>query len=315
MTTLLKGLVNDILTYFEVKIQAKLLDGGESAAEAVELKLIGDKAVEIVTTILCHRRRETPKEEVERIILEHIHQFTSSRGIMEAQLEVHHADDVFELGEVFKLLSTPADADELDTGIVIADTPDIEDMNRYVAANTERYLKHTADLILLIAQYLRLENNVEPLLEKCLQVGKISSTQLVVIKMDQKDLLKKPEIEKLEELLKQKYMAVEAEFKPLYAKLTTQNTGFKKKQQRPKAQAFGPQGSATLQKQCTDAVEHYHDSTEQVRSLGVALHQIVVKSASRKKTEEIQDIMGKVVKPANVREDRSGEDHGDDGEV
>ncbi|KAK4630921.1 hypothetical protein CLAFUW4_03060 [Fulvia fulva] len=239
--SLMRSLVNDVMDYLEVKDQAGLPDGGEAAAEAVELKMVSDKAVQILTTMLCdvkgffeeettmswfedQHRSKTSREEIMEFIIPHIERLKNARGVADDQIEVHNADDVFELGEIFKQLSTPTGADDgphpwpliskvevhckedlLETGIIIADTPGLEDKNRYVAQNNERYLKEKADKIFLVAQYLRLENKVEPMLERCLQAGKISRTELVVTKMDPKDLLKRHEIEELEESVKRNF--------------------------------------------------------------------------------------------------------------
>jgi hypothetical protein len=120
--------------------------------------------------------------------------------------EIHDVSDENELYALFKRLSRPSkirgqnqpspwpilqkivihrSVPILDAGVVLADTPGVNDTNLTVVSNTKRYLSN-AGTILVFLSYDRIQQNPElnHLLSECIALGKMHRVRLVVTKID-----------------------------------------------------------------------------------------------------------------------------------
>ena len=189
-----------------------------------DLEQKSDTAIEFFHNLLCNHKdfrtlddvksffedREDDQQGATEEILHHIQQFLEARNLRNNQ-EFYECIDERQLNDVFKKVSRPfrtrgnanktptpwplvskvrvrQDLDLLKSGLVLGDTPGINDTNLTVVENTTNYLKD-ADSILVFASIKRVSKDtaLDQALRDCIVLGKMQSICLVITMIDSKE--------------------------------------------------------------------------------------------------------------------------------
>lgn len=205
-------------------IRSQLPEDGLDENEEEEIKQKCETAFEFFHSLLCNHKDFATMENVEDFfddhkddnpqavtehLAGHIISFLKTRALQDGQ-EIFECINDRQLNDVFKKVARPIrtrgragkqpspwplvvkvkvrqDLDILRTGLVLADTPGLNDSNLSVVENTTNYLT-SADTVLVFASVKRVSKNesLDQQLKDCINLGKMHNTVLVVTMIDGK---------------------------------------------------------------------------------------------------------------------------------